>query len=290
MPFVTRSVCSRSRAKTGKGFVNSLINNLPFELHIPRYQYCGPGTKVKKRVARGDKGINPLDAACKRHDIAYLQNKDDLSARHRADYELEQSAWKRVKSNDSSAGEKSAAWLVTNMMKAKQRFGMGVLPPTMKSNKKVVKPNSDGKRKRLKKVSFGTAFRRPIRAEILKKIGGEKMVQKNIVEASKIAVAAARNLLKTAGGKRKVRTPRIIPIPKTGGLLPLIPIFAGLSALGSLAGGVASIVRTIKGVKKANAGKTGATLQLSSKSGCGLYLKPYRSGMGLFMNRMNSKN
>lgn len=28
----------------GKGLVNRLINKLPFELHIPGCQYCGPGT------------------------------------------------------------------------------------------------------------------------------------------------------------------------------------------------------------------------------------------------------
>lgn len=52
---------------------------------------------------------------------------------------------------------------------------------------------------------------------------------------------------------QKIRLPRIIPIPKTGGILPLIPIFAGLSALGTLAGGAAGIAKTVndyKAVKK----------------------------------------
>jgi len=35
-------------------------------------------------LERGDQGINPLDEACKEHDIAYSQNKA-LSKRHRAD-------------------------------------------------------------------------------------------------------------------------------------------------------------------------------------------------------------
>lgn len=31
--------------RRGGGIVNSVINNLPFEAHIPGgYQYCGPGT------------------------------------------------------------------------------------------------------------------------------------------------------------------------------------------------------------------------------------------------------
>ena len=88
--------------------------------------YMRPGTKVVKRIARGDQGMNPLDAACKKHDLSYLHNRDDLSARDQADYELKQSAWKRVKLKDSSVGENGASWLVTNIMKTKQRFGMGV--------------------------------------------------------------------------------------------------------------------------------------------------------------------
>lgn len=296
MSHVKRSGRCRLSSKTGAGIVNSVINRLPFELHIPGYQYCGPGTKVIKRVARGDRGINPLDAACKKHDLAYLHNKD-LSARHQADNELEHSAWKRVKSIDSSAGEKAAALLVTNIMKAKQRFGMGVSSSSSSSSRPKRKTPKRGKRrscttkslikrKRLHKVAFGSAIRKPIRTELLK-AGGRKVLEKNILKASKIAALAARKSLKAAGGKRKIRTPRIIPIPKSGGLLPLIPIFAGLSALGSLAGGAAGIVRAIKTAKKSNAEKTGATLHLSSK-GNGLFMKPYRAGMGLFIN--NNKN
>ena len=279
MSHVKRSGRRRLSSKTGAGIVNSVINRLPFELHIPGYQYCGTGTKVIKRVARGDQGINPLDAACKKHDLAYLNNKD-LSARHQADNELEHSAWKRVKSIDSSAGEKAAALLVTNIMKAKQRFGMGV------SSSSSSRPKTKTlKRKRVHKVAFGSAIRKPIRTELLK-AGGKKVLEKNLVKASKIAALAAHKSLKSAGGKRKIRTPRIIPIPKSGGILPLIPIFAGLSALGSLAGGAAGIVRAIKTAKKSNAEKTGATLHLSSK-GNGLFMKPYRAGMGLFINNNN---
>ena len=299
MSLVKRSGRSRLSRKTGNGIVNSLINRLPFELHIPGYQYCGPGTKVEKRVARGDQGVNPLDAACKRHDLAYLQNSDNLSERHLADYELEQSAWKRAKSKEASVGEKGAAWLVTNIMKAKQRFGMGVSSqlsgerscksPCGRRGVKLPKGNGVSKKRRcLKKVAFGSAIRRPIRVELLK-AGGKKIIERNLMNASKIAVGAARRSLKKAGGKRKIRTPRIIPIPKTGGVLPLIPIFAGLSALGSLAGGVAGIVRAVRTAKKSNDEKTGDALHLRS-NGNGLYLKPYRTGMGLYINNNNNIN
>jgi hypothetical protein len=152
----------------------------------------------------------------------------------------------------------------------------------------LLKRNGSDKRTRLHKLAFGSAIRGPIREELIK-AGGKKIVQKSVMKASKIAIAAARKSLKAAGGKRKIRTPRIIPIPKTGGILPLIPIFAGLSALGSLAGGAAGIVRAIKDVKKKRSDeKTGGALQLSTR-GNGLFLKPYRSGLGLFMYN-KSKN
>ena len=70
---------SRRRHHRGKGLVNKVINSLPFELHFPGYQYCGPGTKLAKRLARGDPGINSLDAAGKDHDIAYSRNREDVA-------------------------------------------------------------------------------------------------------------------------------------------------------------------------------------------------------------------
>lgn len=105
--------------------LNKAIDLLPFEAHLPGgYQYCGPGTKLAKRLARGDKGINPLDAACKIHDIAYSKSSDSES-RKKADGELAERAWQRFKASDSSLGEKTAAWAVTTAMKAKTALGGG---------------------------------------------------------------------------------------------------------------------------------------------------------------------
>lgn len=105
--------------------VNTAIDHLPIELHVPGgYQYCGPGTRLKARLARGDRGINKLDEACKEHDISYSKYSD---SEHRsiADRALAEKAWQRVKSSDASIGERAAALAVTAAMKAKTAIGGG---------------------------------------------------------------------------------------------------------------------------------------------------------------------
>lgn len=239
----------------GRGLVNELINKLPFEAHLPGYNYCGPGTKFEKRLLRGDKGINKLDEACMQHDIAYTKSSD-LKQRHKADLILRNMAKQRIQSKDASTGEKVASWIVNKVMKTKLRTGAGV-----KTFKSIIN-----------KIHTQLKKRKP----------------KNNDSAIKTAYLAAKKLF----SKYKVRLPRVIPIPKTGGILPLIPIFAGLSALGSLAGGAAGIAKAVHDYKSAQ-----ANLQESERHnrmmesialGKGLYLKPYKKGNGLFFK--NTKN
>lgn len=105
--------------------VNTLIDVLPGEIHLPGgYQYCGPGTKLTERLARGDPGINELDKACREHDISYSKYSDTAS-RSVADRKLAEKAWSRVKSSDASLAERAAALAVTAAMKAKSAIGGG---------------------------------------------------------------------------------------------------------------------------------------------------------------------
>ena len=127
--------------------VNSAIDALPIELHLPgSYQYCGPGTKLQKRLARGDPGINKLDVACKEHDIAY-SNYSDTERRSIADRALAEKAWQRVKSSDASLGERAAALAVTTAMKAKSAIGGGSRR-RKRNNYRRKKVSSGGGRKR----------------------------------------------------------------------------------------------------------------------------------------------
>ena len=201
--------------KRGRGLVNKIINKLPFELHIPGYQYCGPGTKLAKRLARGDLGINPLDAACKEHDIAYSRNRENVQARNDADKILAKKAWNRVKSKDATLGEKAAAYAVTNTMKLKSRFGMG-LKKKKKRNKKRARVGRGLKKKvSLKKIAKAPAFK--------------SVPSKCALKVIRLVLKKARSAVKGAGGKKNIEIPRILPIPSGGALPFLIPLFAGLS-------------------------------------------------------------
>lgn len=283
---------SRSRyLHTGNGLVNSVINRLPIELHIPGYQYCGPGTKLAKRLKRGDPGINKLDRACKDHDIAYSQNNDNLGARHEADKVLENKALERVFDRDSSAREKIAAFGVASTMKIKRKLGMGLKLNRNNNNTK------DGR-----KASTTTATLNKVKKLVKTAIKSKVKSGRKVVDD-----ATARNVIKTAlrVARRAVKkykpTPssafsvlngnRVIPLPKTGGILPLIPIFAGLSALGALTGGAAGVAKAVidaKAAKKqleeskrhnqtmeAIAIGKGVEVMPTKKGGYGLYLSPY---------------
>src|SRR5436190_3012793 len=88
----------------GKGILNTIIDNLPISLHVPGYNYCGPGTKL-----RGQPAVNKLDEYCKQHDVFYSKNTN-TAARNKADLVLADQAWERVKSSDASIGERAAAY------------------------------------------------------------------------------------------------------------------------------------------------------------------------------------
>lgn len=142
------------------GVLNTLINKLPVELHLPNYNWCGPSTKVQRRLLSRDEGINPLDEAFKVHDLIYHQFKDK-ETRQKSDKVLIDKAWQRFKSKNASIAEKTAAWIVTNAMKAKVHTGMGAR--RRKSSK-----SGSGRRTKQKKSWFphGSNFSYTERVEI----------------------------------------------------------------------------------------------------------------------------
>lgn len=254
----------------GEGLVNRLIDLLPVELHLPGYQFCGPGTKLKKRLQRGDTGINPLDEACRVHDIAYSQSTS-TEKRHQADRELATKAWERVTSKDSTLGEKVNAFLVSNAMKSKVKFGLGVTSSNVKSN--------------CKRNQFHNAVK-----------AANAILKKEKPSNIKDAITTSRKVIKRSflGKKSEVKIPRVIRVPKIGGVLPLIPILTALGALGALASGGSSIAKAVtiakNGRQQLEESKRHNKAIEAIAMGKGLYLKPYKKGYGIFHSKATSKN
>jgi hypothetical protein len=127
----------------GGSLLNTVLNKLPIpEMHMKskkggenvpggsfnntsKYSYCGPGTKLQKRIKQGYKGVNSLDRACQQHDIAYATDKDTRT-RNKADDVLAAAATRIVMNANLSEAERSEARGVAAIMSAKSKLGMGL--------------------------------------------------------------------------------------------------------------------------------------------------------------------
>lgn len=67
---------------------------------------------------------------------------------------------------------------------------------------------------------------------------------------------------------------------KRGGIIPLLPVFAGLSALGSLAGGASAVAKVITDTRNAKKNLDELKRHNTAMEGRGLYLRPYRARGG----------
>jgi len=97
--------------------VQKILSKTGIEYHWPGYQYMGPGTKLQKRLKRGDPGINRLDRISKQHDIDYSKSKS-LRDKHKADRVM-------IKRIERLPGKKTGTEkIVKNIMKAKVKLGV----------------------------------------------------------------------------------------------------------------------------------------------------------------------
>ena len=95
--------------------IQKWIGKTGVEFHWPGYQYMGPGTKLQKRLKRGDPGINRLDRIAKQHDIDYGQAKT-LADKWKADEKM-------IKAIDKLPGRKTMTErVVKKIMQAKKRL------------------------------------------------------------------------------------------------------------------------------------------------------------------------
>ena len=143
-----------------------------------------------------------------------------------------------------------------------------------------------------------------VKNKTIKKLGGGNITLGNIIRhVSKssvtsigspqklisLAIKGTRGAIKQNGGKKSVKVPQVLPLAakKIGKALPLIPIFAGLSAIGALAGGASGVVKAINDTKIAHqqleeSQRHNKTIEAIAM-GKGLYLKPYKKGYGLYL-------
>ena len=70
------------RDATGGSFLNTLMNKLPFEMHLLEHYFTGPGTKLYKRMnsdgtpKEWSTPINRVDNAAYHHDLCYSKHDD----------------------------------------------------------------------------------------------------------------------------------------------------------------------------------------------------------------------
>ena len=107
---------ANSKPKKRRGFdIQKMLGKTGIEFHWPGYQYMGPGTKLKKRLKRGDPGINRLDRIAKQHDIDYSRARD-LQDKWKADTKM-------IKAIDKLPGNKTMTErIVKRIMQAKKRL------------------------------------------------------------------------------------------------------------------------------------------------------------------------
>ena len=111
-----RTTRKKTRRQRGRGVdIQKWIGKTGLEFHWPGYQYMGPGTKLEKRLKRGDPGINRLDRIAKQHDIDYSHAKN-LQDKWKADEKM-------IKAIDRLPGKRMMTErIVKKIMQAKKRL------------------------------------------------------------------------------------------------------------------------------------------------------------------------
>ena len=116
------------RDATGGSFLNTLVNKLPFEMHLPGHNFTGPGTKLYKRLNPDGtpKGcsitINRVDNAAYHHDLCYLKHDHTKTRNEVCDNTMLGELSSIVNPTLRERIDKS---IVGKLIKAKVNFGLG---------------------------------------------------------------------------------------------------------------------------------------------------------------------
>ena len=108
----------RTKRQRGGSFdVQKALSVFGKELHVPGYQFLGPGTKLKERLKRGDMGINRLDRLARTHDLDYSRSKN-LQDKWKADTKM-------INAINSLPGKKTKMeHVVKNVLRIKKAIRM----------------------------------------------------------------------------------------------------------------------------------------------------------------------
>lgn len=297
--------------KIAYGIIDHIVDKLP-EIHIPGYQYCGPGTDLNKRLQRGDPGINKLDRSCKAHDIQYDKLKDSKS-RRAADKVLFKQSLRRIVSSDAKLGERAAAALVSSLIGTKiglSKVGLGIAKTNKKKRSKKMsstaaaaasvkkkKKNNNNKTARTKsklkskskpKSIHFNALVRNAQATIKNKLQtsehGHANENDDNPENFDTSVKAAIKSVKQFKRDKAVKVARVLKLPKFGAsITPILSILSALSAIGSIPSTAAAVSRAFNGVKNFVAQRKKAGTPTEKKIGRGLYLSRKVKGSGLYL-------
>ena len=112
----------------GESFLNSLVNKLPFEMHLPSHNFTGPGRKLNKRLNSDgtpnewSMHINRVDNAAYHHDLCYSEHDDTKTRNEVCDRTM---LGELSGIFNPTLRERIDKSIVSNLIRAKVNFGLG---------------------------------------------------------------------------------------------------------------------------------------------------------------------
>ena len=113
---------------SGGSLHNSLLNKLPFEIHLPGHNFTGPGTKLNKRLNpdgtpnEWSMPINRVDNAAYHHDLRYSKHDDTKTRNEVCDKTM---LGKLSGILNPTLRERIDKSIVGKLIRAKVNFGFG---------------------------------------------------------------------------------------------------------------------------------------------------------------------
>ena len=112
----------------GGSFLNSLVNKIPFEMHLPGHNFTGPGTKLNKRLnpdgtpKEWSMPINRVDNAAYHHDLCYSKYDDTKTRNEVCDNTMLTELSGIL---NPTLRERIDKYIVGKLIRAKVNFGLG---------------------------------------------------------------------------------------------------------------------------------------------------------------------